>query len=344
MSQHMIGPFEICPLLIGSRMKLYFTIYNKTIPSKMILMLQKMLLTAIIITTIISGSIYSLRLTEEIFYKADTLLYTPEFCSSLQATDFLLSIRPTKQSGDYREIKSKAFKTLFDACRGRLLYDATMAKNVIVPMVDTGNTDYLPLLLDQGVIKGPKTKLANHQDSKDKHPVEGKELPYNNLDLSPEIKSLTLHLFGVNISPSPSTNQFFFQVRNPDRALAYLFAFAKIDKEAVEEVRDLLENFKEHVQIGEYVDARSIRRAVRIVDEYLRNPSAIGNHKINLPPSKNTTDDDDDYEDLQISSSTLASLILKGVGIVLGFGTMAAVVLVLWKNQQNSKGAYHTSN
>ena len=108
-----------------------------------------MLLLSTILT--LFSSVHTLRLTEEIFYKADTLLYTPELRSSLQANDFLQSIRPLESAAE--SAKSKAFKTLFDACRGQLLYDGRMGKNVIVPMVDTGNTEYLPLLLDRGTIK-----------------------------------------------------------------------------------------------------------------------------------------------------------------------------------------------
>lgn len=286
----------------------------------------------LVLSVILSLSlVHSLRLTEEVFYKADTLLYTPEFCSSLQATDFLHSIRPTDSTDSTP--KAKAFKTLFDACRGRFLFDGIMAKNVIVPMLDTGNTEYLPLLLDQG------TKVGHNEDPNPNYRKQSDPVTYNNLDLSSEIKSLTLHLFGVNLSPSPATTQFFFQVRTPDRALAYLFAYTHLEKEAVEEVRELLENVSNHVTVGEYADAKSIRRAIKLVDNYLRAPKTIGNHKVNLSVLKK--EDSDCAESEIIPYTYLASIILNGLGIILGFGTMATIAFILWKKQQQSKVKYH---
>lgn len=296
-----------------------------------------------IILSLCSATAETLRLTEEVFYKADTLLYTPEFCSALQASDFLHSIRPlapaeSSTATAATELKTRAFKTLFDACRGRLLFDGIMAKNVIVPMLDTGNTEYLALLLDQGIKnpeddppKDPKEKKRSDKQQQQHPPV------FNNLDLSSEIKSLTLHLFGVNISPSPSTNHFFFQVRNPDRALAYLFAYTHLEREAVEEVRELLENVSNHVAVGEFADARSITRAIKLIDGYLSAPKTIGNHKVKLSVLRK-----DEVIESDSLVSTLASTVLKVLGLILGFGTVATIVFVLWKNQQ-SKVAYHRS-
>ena len=252
----------------------------------------------------------------------------------MKATDFLHSIRPNELEGSWDSDKAKAFKTLFDACRDRLLYDATMAKNVIVPMVDTGNTEYLPLLLDRGIIKRPKH--SNTKPTK-KNPVEMEEV-YNNLDLSPEIKSIILHLFGVNITPTPSTNQYFFQVRNPERALAYLLAYGNVDDgELVGEVRDLLENIKGHVAVGEYVDVKCIERACRLVDGYLKTPKSLGNHKVNVSVLKQQADDD-------IDESSSNDFTFSFGFILLALASISAVIFVLWRNILNNNNSNRNIN
>lgn len=280
-----------------------------------------------------SSSIQSTRLTEEIFYKADKLLYTPEFCSSLKAVDFVYSIRPIPSRT--RDAKTKAFKTLFEACRSKLLYDANMAKHVIVPMVDTKNSEYLPLLLDQGMIK--------ESESLKKYPGEMKEV-YNNIDLSPEIKSIVFHLFGINLSPSPTTLHYFFQVRHPDLALAYILAYSKVGKEDIGEIRDMMENIKEHVGLGEYADDICVKSAIGLLDWYFMNPNRIGNHKVNLSIlniPKTIEDEDEGESNLSLSLSlSSSSSILKGFGFVLGCGLIFGVLMVIWRNQAN-KVAYH---
>lgn len=284
--------------------------------------------------TLYLSSVHSVKLNEEIFYKADTLVYTPEFCSNLTAFDFLHSIRPndSEHATSYDAQKAKAFKTLFDACRDRLLYDATMTKNVIVPMVDTGNTEYLPLLLDRGMIKRPKHV---HTHTKDKKNATQMEEVYNNLDLTPEIKSIILHLFGVNISPTPKTIQYFFQVRHPDRALAYLLAYGQLEgKESLEEVRDLLENIKGHVAVGEYTDAKCIERACKLVDGYLKSPKTVGNHKFNLPV---LTKESEDFDETVEASSFSIGFIL------LALATISGIIYVLYK-PKNNNAAYQPAS
>lgn len=226
------------------------------------------------------------KLTEAVFYKADPLVYTVDFCSQVQVNDFLEAIKPeTSKEAN----KPKAFKTLFDACKGRFLHDALMAKQIIIPMVDTENTEYLPLLLDQVDL----------------------------LDSNDEIENMVNHFFTLNISPSE--NEYFFQVRNPDRAMAYLLAYTKVSKENLESLRNTMENLKNHPSPGEYSDAKSVNRSIAVLDKYLKSPETVGNRKF-LLAAKN-----------EVASGSNWMIL----AVVLGIGAILAVVLgVLWKYRQ----------
>lgn len=233
------------------------------------------------------------RLTETIFYGADRLIYTPEFCSNIKAKDLLVAIKPdlTKES----KKKSVAFKVLFDGCRGTFMHDALMAKQIIIPMVDTENTDHLPLLLDQP----------------------------NLLDLNPEIENIVQHLFTLNINPSEQEREFFFQVRSPERALAILLAFTKVSKENLGVIREMLENLRNHPSPSQYSDAKCVDKSIDILDNYLNSKTKeTGDRKL-LPKYSPSSSD---------KSTKGAGSIWMTLAVIAGIGSILAIVLgLLWK-------------
>lgn len=249
-------------------------------------------------------TITSARFTEEVFYKADVTKYTVDFCSKVTSNDFILAIKSKHENME----KLTAFKAFFDGCRNRFLYDAEMAKHVIVQMIYTGNTEYLPILLDKG----------QKMTSKPAEPA------FDNVDMDKEIVKLVEHyLFMVNAFPTEGTTQYFFLLRHPERALAYLLAYTNVSKPQMERVRELLENLSNHPSKSEYVDAKSIDKAIQLVDEYLRKPETVGNHKFLLPAK---------VEDAQKKLNHSSGSLYMVFGVILGVGSILAVVLgLLWK-------------
>lgn len=243
------------------------------------------------------------KLTEEVFYKADVSQYTVDFCSKVTSNDFILAIKAANKEKE----KPAAFKAFFDGCRNRFLYDAEMAKHVIVQMVYTGNTEYLPLLLDKG----------QKMTSKPGDPV------YDNIDMDKEIvKLVEYYLFVVNAFPTENTRQYFFLLRNPERSLSYILAYTNVSKSKLEELRDLLENLSNHPSKSEYADAKSINRAIALVDGYLKKPETVGNHKFLLPAKVQ------DQRVNEQESGTWGMII----GVILSVGAILAIVLgLLWK-------------
>lgn len=251
----------------------------------------------------------SCTLTEEVFYKADVSQYTVDFCSKVTSNDFILAIKSTNKEKE----KPAAFKAFFDGCRNRFLYDSEMAKHVIVQMVYTGNTEYLPLLLDKG----------QKMSSKPGDPV------YDNIDMDNEIvKLVEFYLFVVNAFPTENTRQYFFLLRNPERSLAYILAYTNVSKSKLEELRDLLENLSNHPSKSEYADAKSIDRAIALVDGYFKKPETVGNHKF-LLPAKVQGQRVNEQE-----SGTWGMII----GVILSVGAILAIVLgLLWKLKGNDE-------
>lgn len=256
-----------------------------------------------------SGTSTTSKLTEEVFYKADVSQYTVDFCSKVTSNDLILAIK----SADKEKEKPAAFKAFFDGCRNRFLYDAEMAKHVIVQMVYTGNTEYLPLLLDKG----------QKMTSKPGDPV------YDNIDMDKEIiKLVEYYLFVVNAFPTENTRQYFFLLRHPERPLAYILAYTNVSKSKLEELRDLLENLSNHPSKSEYADAKSIDRAIALVDGYLKKPETVGNHKIVLPAKAQ------DQRVKEQESGTWGMII----GVILSVGAILAIVLaLLWKLKGNGE-------
>lgn len=247
----------------------------------------------LLISALFSANFAFGKLTETVFYKADPLIYTVDFCAKIEAKDFLEAIKPdtTKEAN-----KAVAFKALFDGCRGRFLHDAAMAKHIIIPMVDTENTEHLPLLLDQPTL----------------------------IDSNPEIENIVQHLFTINLSQNEK--EYFFQVRNPDRALAYLLAYTKVSKDNVGRLRDMMENLKNHVSASQYVDAKSVHRSISVLDKYFQTKSEeTGDRKFLLPVKKET------------NSETGSGSVWMAVSIILGIGSILAVILgFLWKFKQST--------
>jgi hypothetical protein len=255
---------------------------------------------------LVTASNSTLKLTEEVFYKADISQYTVDFCSKVTSNDFILSVKSSNRENE----KPAAFKAFFDGCRNRFLYDADMAKHVIVQMVYTGNTEYLPLLLDKG------QKLTSTPGAP----------TYDNIDMDKEIiKLVEYYLFVVNAFPTENTHQYFFLLRHPERSLAYILAYTNVSKSRLEELRDLLENLSNHPSKSEYVDAKSIDKAIILADGYLKKPELVGNHKFLLSTKV--------IEDEQFNEKDSGDWIMI-FGIILSFGAVLAIVLgLLWKLQ-----------
>ena len=254
------------------------------------------------------------ELTEEIFYKADANQYTKDFCSKITANDFISTVKTNHRDAE----KPAAFKTLFGSCRDRFLHDSEMAKHIIVLMVYTGNTEYLPDLLDRGVKKDIKAAAGN----------TAKEPVYDNINMDKEIvKLVEYYLFVVNAFPAPDTTQYFFLIRHPERALAYILAYTEVsESKKLEELRSVLENFNNHPSKGQYTDAKSIEEAISLVDKYLSKSETVGNHKFLLPAK---------IEDDKVESKESGDIVMI-FGIILGSASILAVVLGLLR-KFNSK-------
>ena len=265
-----------------------------------------MMMLLFLISIIMISHLNDAKLTEVIFYQSDPLIYTPEFCKSITNRDFIESIIRSEPKKETETDKPKAFKTLFDSCKDWFLYDAAMAKNIIVPIVDTDNSEYLPILLDRS------EKMTENF------------VKLNNLDMTSEILSIVLHLFTVNISPN--LPEYFFQTRHPETALAHLLTYTTVTKAALGDGREALEAFNNHAMPGQYSDSNSVEKAIRIVDEYLAHPETIGNHKPQVFL-------------VEVGNKSKKFTQPKGghwittVGIILGMASILAIVLgLLWKS------------
>lgn len=258
----------------------------------------------LLFTTFSLTVIASTKLTEEVFYKADVSQYTVEFCSKVTSNDFILAI---KSLNNREKDKPAAFKAFFDGCRNRFLYDAEMAKHVVVQMVYTGNTEYLPFLFDKG------QKMTSRPG----------DPSYDNIAMDKEIiKLVEYYLFLVNAFPTEDTHQYFFLLRHPERALAYILAYTNVSKSRLEELREFLENLSNHPSKSEYADTKSIHKAIKLVDDYLKNPEKVGNHEFLL--SAKARDD-------QVKEKETGTWIMI-MGVMLSSGAVLAIVLgLLWK-------------
>ena len=257
-----------------------------------------------LLATFLFTIISSTKLTEEVFYKADVSQYSVEFCSKVTSNDFILAIQTLNSR---EKEKPAAFKAFFDGCRNRFLYDAEMAKHVVVQMVYTGNTEYLPLLFDKG----------QKMTSKPGDPI------YDNIDMDKEIIKLAeYYLFVVNAFPTEDTHQYFFLLRHPERALAFILAYTNVSKSRLEELREFLENLSNHPSKSEYADTKSIDNAIELVDGYLKKPEKVGNHKFLLSAK---------VEDDQVKEKETGTWIMI-MGVILSAGAVLAIVLgILWK-------------
>jgi hypothetical protein len=264
-----------------------------------------------LVLTSLLFAVASANLNENTFYKADVNQYTPELCLKITANDFILAIKSNEREAE----KPAAFKALFDGCRNRFLYDGEMAKHIIVQMAYTGNTEHLPLLLNKGIRK----TIGTGKDVK---------FVYDNLEMDKDIiKLVEYYLFVVNAFPTDDTRQYFFLLRKPERALAYILAYTNISKFRLEEVRELLENFSNHPSKSEFADSRSIDRAIELVDGYLKKPETVGNHKFMLSVKVSKTEESHESGDWFMI-----------IGIFLGLGSVLSIVLgLLWKFKSDPK-------
>jgi hypothetical protein len=214
---------------------------------------------------VLVNSCISTTLSKEEFYKEKASeLYNEDFCKKVQSLDFRKTI-----SGPSTETilkgkdakKEEAFRRLFGACRNHFLFDATMAKSIIVDMFDTENTEFIPILFESG------KQESNLHDK--------------NVDLEPEIMKIFNQLFTINTQET--TSPFFFKVRKPHRALSILLAYTNIGgKGVLEQIRERLERMKDVVSNSNNVDVDSIAKSIELVDVYLKKPELLGNHQEQL--------------------------------------------------------------
>lgn len=251
------------------------------------------------LTLIVNG-----KLTKSIFYQPNPQIYhQKDFCKSVHYRDFLAVIEPDSQGRKAEEDKIRGFRALFDACRWWFLQDAIIAKSVIIPMIDTENTEHLPLLL---------------QDKESKR----------QLDLSEEFFVIVEHLYTVNPQSSHKSTDYFFQTRNPEKAVAYLLAHTKISQEALEQVRVFLEAINNHCSGTHYQDSNSVSTSIAIINRYLAHPETVGNGKVV------------DLAKIGSSGRETGGNWTMVIGIVLGLSAIGAIVLgILWKSKYKSLGA-----
>lgn len=270
------------------------------------------------LTTIISITLSkaSSSFTEKLFYDAVFLPKTNEFCKTITANNFYNAIKSEKAE----ETKTTAFKFLFDCCGYLFLEDAIMAKSIIIHMVDSGNTKYLPIFLNQGTI----AIEGKPNETYDKSIPDTLKIKYNNIDLTQEFIEIFEHLYTANTSKTD------FESRLPHQALDYILAYTDVDTKLVETAKERLGKLNNLVPNNNLIDSASLSLSMKIIERYLKSPELIGNHK---PQAAET----EKYEPINTSTSPTLKLTESGdfivVGIViLAIGSIIAVVLgLLWK-------------
>lgn len=265
---------------------------------------------AIIVTVLMSMATASISFTEKLFYEAEPLTYSKEFCKTITANQFHDAIKSETEESK----KSTAFKLLFDGCRHRFLEDAIIAKSLIIHMVDSGNTKYLPILLDQGVIDSEIVQ------KKEKLIVDPLKIKFKNLDLTQQFIEIFEHLYAANTAKTD------FIVRAPHQALDNLLAYTKIDVKEVEKAKARLDNLKDLGSIHKFVDPVSVSYSRKIVKKYLNNPELLGNHQPQAKKIKNSVNYSENLKEGGIFNFIVGGFVILAIGSI-----VAVVVGLLWK-------------
>ena len=276
---------------------------------------------AIIVTVLMSMATASISFTEKLFYEAEPSTYSKEFCKTITANQFHDAIKSEIKE---ESKKATAFKLLFDGCGHRFLEDAIIAKSLIIHMVDSGNTKYLPILLDQGVIE------SNVNDSNEKLSADPLKIKYKNLDLTQQFIEIFEHLYAANTAKTD------FIVRKPHQALDNLLAYTKIDVKEVEKAKARLDNLKDLGSFHRFVDPVSVSYSRKIVKKYLNNPELLGNHQPQAEKIENSVNSSDNLNEDGNFSFITGSFVILAIGSI-----AAAVVGLLWKLKTSKYNKIH---